>query len=1129
MPSAFYNQFSVAVIDADGIRVRLEEEEFNIDLVGGGSLGTVESDEFGVVQDAELDDVSPGDVIEFSHATLPGTFRRVVAASVAEAEALPENNVGTFIVEDLAQVTPDAMDIWLERLDDPDSEDVYFGRMPVDGVTGRTYHYETALLASNLRMYGNPVYNGAVKHLRHREGVTSDVAISTTIPEGSYVTSVALSMPSLFSVSGSPSGGPAASLSVTLAVQNQKKFFAGPASGADAAPTFRAIEADDIIEAVGDVVGNSLVFDTGTIDWTYDDLEGTLSAEVKDNSITLAKMATMATASFLGRNTAGTGNVEVLSASTVRTMLSINNVENTALSTWAGSTNITTLGTISTGTWNGSTIDAAHGGTGRTSHTAYAVICGGTSSTNPQQNVSGLGSAGQILTSNGAGALPTWQDAAAPSFGAQSAKTFFAGPTSGSAATPAFRAIEADDIIEAVGDVVGNSLLYSISGTIDLTYDDLEGTLSLDVADNAITLAKLATQAANTILANVTGSDAVPTAVAIAANQFLARSSAGNMAAKSITDAAFDLLDDSSASNMLTTLGGTTVGKAIFGLTNPSAVTFIRMNADNTVTARTASEIRTDLGLVIGTNVQAYDADLTTWAGLTPSANAQSLVTAADYAAMRALLDLEPNTDFYAPGGTDVPVADGGTGRSSHTAYAVICGGTSSTNAQQSVASLGTAGQVLTSQGAGALPTWTSAGSGTVMGTGTPFYITMWDGVAEDTIVDSPLSYNSGLDAFDFGNKTIGSASWGGDVIPITHGGTGSSIAADAFAALSPATTRYDLIVRGSTSWHNALPANVTTAGQFLYSIGNGSSTTTFGWRTFDFSTDGTGDLPFSRLAQGSALSVLGVTGNATADVASIAAGSDHQVLRRNGTALAFGAVNLASSNAVTGTLPVANGGTAASSFGTSNGVVHYNGSALVTTAGFTFASSNLTVPKVTIASNSQGLVLGASGALSVYEDDSDTNGAQFTLQTSRGYVLSRWISSATTVRLLAYNTAGEAYFQTGLTGGSNAGKWHFSGVNGNDAAYVHFLATYAYVKNNLGVGVTAFGTSAAKVLGIGNGTVPSTSPADMIQIFSVDASAGNATLGLRTEAAVATESVVSDRTLQVVINGTVYKLCLKA
>ena len=72
--------------------------------------------------------------------------------------------------------------------------------------------------------------------------------------------------------------------------------------------------------------------------------------------------------------------------------------------------------------------------------------------------------------------------------------------------------------------------------------------------------------------------------------------------------------------------------------------------------------------------------------------------------------------------------------------------------------------------------------------------------------------------------------------------------------------------------------------------------------------------LGFANLAQGSALSVLGVTGNSTADNASIAAGTDNQVLRRSGTSLAFGAVNLASSDAVTGALAVTNGGTGGTS-----------------------------------------------------------------------------------------------------------------------------------------------------------------------------------------------------------------------
>jgi len=61
-----------------------------------------------------------------------------------------------------------------------------------------------------------------------------------------------------------------------------------------------------------------------------------------------------------------------------------------------------------------------------------------------------------------------------------------------------------------------------------------------------------------------------------------------------------------------------------------------------------------------------------------------------------------------------LPVANGGTGATTQTAYSVLCGGTTSTGAYQSVVSVGTAGQVLTSNGAGALPTFTSAASGTV-------------------------------------------------------------------------------------------------------------------------------------------------------------------------------------------------------------------------------------------------------------------------------------------------------------------------------------------------------------------------------------------------------------------------------
>lgn len=53
-------------------------------------------------------------------------------------------------------------------------------------------------------------------------------------------------------------------------------------------------------------------------------------------------------------------------------------------------------------------------------------------------------------------------------------------------------------------------------------------------------------------------------------------------------------------------------------------------------------------------------------------------------------------------------VAGGGTGATTFTAFSVLTGGTTATGALQSVVGLGTAGQALTSAGAGALPTWTT-------------------------------------------------------------------------------------------------------------------------------------------------------------------------------------------------------------------------------------------------------------------------------------------------------------------------------------------------------------------------------------------------------------------------------------
>ncbi len=56
-----------------------------------------------------------------------------------------------------------------------------------------------------------------------------------------------------------------------------------------------------------------------------------------------------------------------------------------------------------------SPVSVTDGGLGVSSLTAYAVLITGTTTFNPVQQVSGVGTATQVLTANGTGSLPSWQ------------------------------------------------------------------------------------------------------------------------------------------------------------------------------------------------------------------------------------------------------------------------------------------------------------------------------------------------------------------------------------------------------------------------------------------------------------------------------------------------------------------------------------------------------------------------------------------------------------------------------------------------------------------------------------------------------------------------------------------------
>ncbi len=195
----------------------------------------------------------------------------------------------------------------------------------------------------------------------------------------------------------------------TFGTQAANTIFAGPVSGVNSNPSFRAIVVNDVPILNQNTTGNAA---TATKLAATKNINGIAFDGTAD--ITIA--STNANAVTFNNSGLGLASPTSFDGSIART-ISYNTI---GAAPAAGSSNITTLGTITSGDWQGTVIDASHGGAG--------VVNG-------------------ILKADGSGnvtAASAGVDFQAP-FGSQTSKYFYAAPNAANG-TPVFRSILASDI-----------------------------------------------------------------------------------------------------------------------------------------------------------------------------------------------------------------------------------------------------------------------------------------------------------------------------------------------------------------------------------------------------------------------------------------------------------------------------------------------------------------------------------------------------------------------------------------------------------------------------------------------------------------------------------------------------------